>query len=620
MLVIVGFALRLYQIDTVPFRGDEAHTVQYWADQPLANTLETISTVDPHPPLAYAMFRGWRLLFGEVGISEFIMRILPALLNVIGIPAIYALGKRMSGQPVGLLSALLWTVHPYQIWHAQDARNYAIWSAFSLISLWLATRALDSSRKRDWILFTAAAVLATYTYYLELFMFVAMSSYVAVAYWRNWRVCMRWAVSMLIVGGLLLIWLLYLRQRLLAGGSVYGGTTGGLDWVRLLSWFLPTLNFGVTLPQAFVDSYWPLLTITLVVALVVLWRGQWRSALLLGLLGIVPLMLLAAVSARLNIFTPRYVLAAAPVYTLLFATLAVEGSRLIRQPMIQRGVSALLISAWLGISGYSLYNYYFDPLYAKSHDWPALTDYLREHTSPDDLVIQTSVDAAFGVYYDAPATDIGLPANPEEPVADIIATLENAQERYRSIWLVANPFTDWPNAGVVDAWVLENMQQVRDTETDGLRIEQYMTWVVPPEELDSAQVFSPPANFGVTELLGVRVFPPEPSGVLTIWAYWHPLSTSERPLKVFVHLIGAMNPATGTPLWTQDDRFPQNGRIESTSWTADRLYRDVYVLPLEGVPSGEYQLEIGLYDVETNERDTLVTGGDSFVVGQITLP
>src|SRR5664279_4498163 len=121
-LTLLGFALRFYNLNTVPLRGDEAFTIMHWMREPLAHTLAVITTVDPQAPLSYVLYRAWALIFGS---SEYVVRVLPALFNVVGIPVIYALGHRLRGWRLGLLAALLWAINPYQIWHAQDARNYA---------------------------------------------------------------------------------------------------------------------------------------------------------------------------------------------------------------------------------------------------------------------------------------------------------------------------------------------------------------------------------------------------------------------------------------------------------------------------------------------------------------
>ena len=180
-LTLLGFALRFYQLNRVPLRGDEAFTVLHWMREPLASTLANIATKDPQAPLSYVLYRAWGFIMGT---GENVARILPALLNVLGIPVMYALGHRLRGWQLGLLAALLWSINAFQIWHAQDARNYAIWAMLSPLAVWLALRALDRQRRIDWLLYVIAAALAGYIYYLELFVVAALNFYAIFTRWR----------------------------------------------------------------------------------------------------------------------------------------------------------------------------------------------------------------------------------------------------------------------------------------------------------------------------------------------------------------------------------------------------------------------------------------------------
>jgi 4-amino-4-deoxy-L-arabinose transferase-like glycosyltransferase len=615
-LTIAGFALRLYRINAVPLRGDEAFSVTNWARQPLAESLARTATREPHPPLTYVLFRGWGLL---VGTSEFSMRLLPALFNVLGVPALFALGNRLGGQPMGLLAALLWAIHPYEIWHAQDARNYAIWAGMSAVALWLGLRALATRRPVDWLLYGLAATLAIQIYYLELFTLVALGLYVAITQWRDRRLLGGWLALQAFIVATTVLSFLVLQGQLFASNG-YGGTAGqGLDVPRLFTWFLPSLMFGEKmLPVEFVGFLWPIVLAVILLSLILLWRRDRNKALLLALLGFLPLALIGIVSLRLDVFRPHYVLSAVPAYVLIFSALVLEtcrGSSTVRA--MRRFLPWVLVGGWLAVAGYSLYNYYFVATYAKASNWPALTTYLQSRLEPTDLVIQTAVDAAFGFYYDAPNDDIALPADPQQSPQEIIRILDDRSKHYRSIWLVGQTFPDWPNVGVVEAWMQTHLQLVRRTQVEGLRIEQYMPWQVRVGET----VTSPQAIFAnLVELVGVNVFtPPEPTGELTVWAYWHPLRTSDMPLKVFVHLLGATNPTTETPLWTQDDQFPQEGRLNTTNWLLRDVYRDVYTLPVSSVPAGSYRLVIGFYDPDTGERLS-VNGSDSYTIQSLQLP
>ncbi len=613
-VVLLGFALRLYRIDAVPLRGDEAFSVTNWARQPLADSLTKTASIEPHPPLTYVLFRAWGLLAGT---SEFTMRLLPALFNLPGIPALYAIGKCLGGRRIGLLAAFLWAVHPYEIWHAQDARNYAIWAGLSALSLWLGLHALVRRRPVDWLLYILTATVAIQVYYLELFTQAALALYVVISRWGNWPLVTRWLAAQAFVVGTAMLSFIMLQGQLFAQGG-YGGTAGqGLDTPRLLTWFLPTLTFGHTLPAEFVVLLWSPLLFILALALLLVWRRNRNHALLLMLLGFVPLLLIGLVSLKLDVFRPHYILSAAPAYILIFAALVVEIQNKRNVYIIQRFLPLVMVGVWLGVDFISLYNHYFVPDYTKAKNWPALTSYLRTRLEFGDLVIQTAVDAAFGFYYNSPNDEQALPENPQQPVEAIVQTLEDVSARYRSIWLVGQTFPDWPNAGVVEQWMQDHMQRVRSTQIAGLRIEQYMPWSVADDEIESAPLVS---FAGTTELVGIQVFtPPEPTGELTILAYWRAVSTSDTPLKLFVHLIGSTNPATGSPLWTQDDQFPQDGRISTAVWSVGDVYRDVYSLPISTVTPGEYTLVIGLYNPETGER-LPVNGGDSYTVQSIHLP
>jgi 4-amino-4-deoxy-L-arabinose transferase-like glycosyltransferase len=92
--------------------------------------------------------------------------------------------------------------------------------------------------------------------------------------------------------------------------------------------------------------------------------------------------------------------------------------------------------------------------------------------------------------------------------------------------------------------------------------------------------------------------------------YWQAHGSVGANYVVFTHLVGAAhNPATGNPLWAQDDHEPLRGGCPTSLWLPGRLLRDRYelVLPAD-TPAGEYLLEVGMYRWETGER--LPVSGD----------
>ncbi len=602
-LTLLGFALRFYQLNRVPLRGDEAFTVIHWMREPLSSTLANIVTKDPQAPLSYVLYRAWGLI---VGTSEDVVRILPALLNVLGIPIMYALGHRLRGWRLGMLAALLWSLNAFQIWHAQDARNYAIWAMLSPLAVWLALRALDRQRRVDWLLYLVAAALAAYVYYLELFVVIALNLYVLITYWRDRRLLVRWISVQIAFGLILAPW--YLQSRLLFG-SGYGGTTGNFDPVQWFTQFLPSLTFGDTntMSPDFVAWLAPLLAIALLVGLVIWWRRNRQQALLVGLIGIVPLILLGVVSLKLGVFTARYVLGSAPAYTLILSVLVLETD--------YRWLRSMLFVLVVLTGIYSL-NQYFLTDYAKAPDWRALASYLQANVQPGDWVTQAAADESFTFYcneYAIPAScDDKLPANPDQTPQEIDSLLTMRSEQAAAIWYVAQP-PGWANANAAEDWLTGHLQLVRSTWANGMRAQEFKPWVVNADETSRV----PLATFGdVVRLNGIQVFT-EPTDELTVWLYWQPLTITETPLKVFLHLRPGDDETA--VIAAQDDQYPQDGRIATTDWQPGVVYRDVYTLPLTGVAAGDYTLVVGFYDPETNRR-LPVEDGDSYTIQTINVP
>lgn len=598
-ILFLSAALRLADINRMSLRGDEAFTMIHWVREPLAQTLSDIATRDPQPPLAYALYRAWGL---TVGMYEHTLRFLPALCNLIGTAALYALGSRIAGGRAGLTAAFLWAINPNQIWHAQDARNYAIWAAISPVALWLALRFLDKQRLTDGLLYIVAAVTACYLYYLELFVLLILTVYVVVYYMqRDLRLVVRWFVILAVIGAALSLW--FLQGRLLFS-SGYGGTAGAFDLSLLFTDFIRVLVLGDVRDYSWVVAL--IILVIIIVSLVLLSRSRSHQyTLLFTLLSFFPLLLLSAVSLRLNVFVPRYVLFVTVIYLVLIALYS--GYRF----------GGLVLIFVIAFSITSLSSYFLTD-YAKSPDWRALTDYLDDIVSPDAQIVQAAADEAYTFYHTQaalPSQPLRLPANPAQTNQEIIQIIENAANTHDSLWLIAETPYDWANKGAVEAWLNANMQRVRDASINGLPVREFRSWQVAQSEYQPIDVtFNAVAN-----LVGSRVERPNDyTNTLDVWLYWQPMRQTDTPLKVFVHLVGAINPATGTPLWTQDDQEPQDGRANTTHWTPDVILRDVYVLPLDGIPPGTYQLMVGMYDPATNTRVT-VSEQDSYPLLDLAL-
>lgn len=88
-----------------------------------------------------------------------------------------------------------------------------------------------------------------------------------------------------------------------------------------------------------------------------------------------------------------------------------------------------------------------------------------------------------------------------------------------------------------------------------------------------------------------------------ITLHWQGLAPVNANYTVFAHVLGEHNPATGGPLWAGHDSQPVDGHYPTAVWQPGQIILDAHplVIPADA-PPGNYQLEAGLYLLETMAR------------------
>ena len=77
----------------------------------------------------------------------------------------------------------------------------------------------------------------------------------------------------------------------------------------------------------------------------------------------------------------------------------------------------------------------------------------------------------------------------------------------------------------------------------------------------------------------------------------------ETDYTAFVHLLGPNNPATGGPLWAQDDSEPCRRSYRTSAWGPGEIVIDRYAMTIPPeAPAGEYSIVMGLYEWQTLQR------------------
>lgn len=618
IFALLAFGLRLYRLDHQPLRGDESFTIQFSAHG-LDWLLPNIANVEPNPPLYYLLLHYWMEVFGQ---SEFVARYLSLVFGVVSVPIIFQLGRAMNRSKVGALAALLLAINPFQVWHAQDVRNYTLWPTLSMAGLCFLLVALRDGRTRQWVGYTALTLLSVYAHYYDLFMLLFHNLFVLgfiVWRWRQKRAfglkLRRTAYTWIATQAFLILafgpWLLYGSSRLVA-------ITEG-DSPRLWEVFfrcLTTFSIGETVPASLPRSLLPLLLVLLVYAFIHAFKTDRCHALFLMLYIVVPSVCLFAAAQLRPLFRERYLNVIAPAYYVAFAWGLISASETLRR---WRALPLVAGIAFFCLTGaYSLNNHYFVSEYQKSPDWRALSSYLGIEAEPGDVIVLNYPDPTFSYYYRGSAPSFILPQGflSPEMKAQTAHSLRQFADEYRRIWFY--PLTDvrWDNEGFVGKWLDRHAALVDDREVYGFR------WLIYEPTMVSLDEVQFPVDAGVGEAILLRGYncdqcQSEDSGPLSVrpgitmhvTLYWEAIDYIQTPYSVYIHLLDESG-----GIIAQLDSAPQGGDFPTQEWMPGDIIADPYsiVIPADTQP-GEYTMIVGMYDPATGERLPVTDGHGSYL-------
>lgn len=132
-------------------------------------------------------------------------------------------------------------------------------------------------------------------------------------------------------------------------------------------------------------------------------------------------------------------------------------------------------------------------------------------------------------------------------------------------------------------------------------------------EMDTSGVPALATFGGAMDLLAAAVEPASAhSGEkITVRLRWRDAAAMTQAYKVFVHVLDP----TGQSVVTQRDADPMNGEAPTTSWVVGEVLADEYQLTLPpSTASGDYPIELGVYDPRSGERLTLGNGANHLVL------
>jgi len=177
LLIIFGFALRVFMLDSKPFWFDEHYSVEI-AKPPLAETFKKMIEGDSseYPQAYYTPPLYYILLHYSLGISEsvfftrFLFSCIPGVLLIL---ATFALARVLFDEKTALLSAALVTIAPLSIVISQLARPYTLHTLFTLLSLLFFYISMNRNRKWMWVGYVIVNLLNIYLHYYGFFIILS---------------------------------------------------------------------------------------------------------------------------------------------------------------------------------------------------------------------------------------------------------------------------------------------------------------------------------------------------------------------------------------------------------------------------------------------------------------
>lgn len=267
IVLLVAAALRFMALDASSLWSDEGNT--YALIQRTFGEIARDAAADIHPPGYYWLLKVWSMLFGT---SAAAMRAFSALLGLLLVGVIYAIGRRVDRLTsrrgaVGLTAATLAALNPFQLYYSQEARMYMLLALtgaalFWALLVWMEREAAGRGVTAALVGFVLAGALGLWTHYS----FPILLCAAGLAYLWHWRTLLvahrqptrtltRYVVANLAILLLFAPWLPTAIARVLAWPQ--GGDAVALDTGLQLT--LRTLAFGPL--RAVPEPLWPWLAV-----------------------------------------------------------------------------------------------------------------------------------------------------------------------------------------------------------------------------------------------------------------------------------------------------------------------------------------------------------------------
>ena len=612
VLLIIAFALRMHNLGHQELRGDEAFSWNYVVDESnIISILERIiNEGDPQPPLHYWLLQLWVNIFGDTEIS---LRIPSVLLSLIVIVLVYQIGCRTVSYFTGSCAAFLTSIHPFQVWLAQDVRNMYQLAILFVLCATLVLPGLMKGKWQNWWLYIGCGSLAMYSHYYAIFGLVAHGFYVIVMAGTYWY---RWVIAMGSIGLLLLPWAVIILPVFLSGQLA---DPGYIDFYYFVGLMLRDFSLGTVVSSSI--SQWTAIFMTVVffIGALMLLKDKDRDRsfiLFLVMWPVVAIVGIYLVVLHRNTLNTFYFLMAFPaVYVIVCGAW-----EYIRDIDKFRRMADLVVTLYFMLIVFGLWNYYFVDEWSKNRGLREIASIMKADVKSRDVFISNFPDPTQDYYLRTIIDDrIMLPANLDMTYSDVLSELNMFENDYDRLWFIPMISPNW-DADSLALNAIEN-KYLSDYQYVSKKL-ALMRFVVQPSEavgvtfVGKTFIEGPKIEYvhltvnGIPDIYDVNIG--DELIVTLVWSTKIPINDS---YVVFVHLLD-----TKGHLLASHDGIPGDGLKPTNYWDINEriLDRHRFDIPVFNRDQSVV-LVAGLYQEQTAERLLLYDDADHVPLTELQL-
>jgi 4-amino-4-deoxy-L-arabinose transferase-like glycosyltransferase len=614
LIILIGFFIRIYQLDKHSFWLDEGLTAYVALLSPKGIITYTATTSFEHPPLYFLLAHFWQALIGVD--NEWTWRFLSVFWGTLTIPTAYLLFKKLMGWRVALLGILLLAFNPYYIGYARETRMYAFLGVVGILSTYLLIRTISDNSRWMTAGYIITVFIGVFTHYMFALLVIAHFLFLGYSFLRDrhnkkiLRHLIVYSIIYVIAGGILLIWI-----------KTGSGTSSTLSSLSSRNWTLQHLwkfwihgkiryflfTFAVTEPRFrlskteinFIYSYWLIIGWGF---LTYLWTTKHQAK--QRVIRSIPLILLLILTPFSIVFfiprgtPPRFFIDIAAIFLLLLASgLAVLYKRNITKPFILLMMLPVVATVFIG----------FREIYATpTSDFRDATNFIKDNTTNGDLVLFThpwGVGLVKYYLHDTPVDIDVFPKKPEQPNGDKTEEfLSSVFNDYDRLWLgPVDPGTA-DKQGVIDLWLAMNAFQITKNWFPN---STYVSLYLSPEDKSSftCTKFTNQDFGGIIALNQACIdsVTAQPSSGLRLALEWTIETKPQDDLVAVVELLDQNG-----KMWFKRVSPLQGGYLPSSSWQEGMTINDHHGIWVSSdVPSGQYSVELGIYNTTTGKHLSL---------------